>query len=123
MAELEKFGNFFEKTDEEQRKLNEEQQRQQEQFEQMAQEILKILKVEQEEDPVIKTLNEVFGRIEAFNDKRMYMSIMTKEIRDLEAIHQQVQRKREKMLRLADLQRKIDEAAEEMRHITQDDQG
>ncbi len=85
MAELEKFGNFFEKTDEEQRKLNEEQQRQQEQFEQMAQEILKILKVEQEEDPVIKTLNEVFGRIEAFNDKRMYMSIMTKEIRDLEA--------------------------------------
>jgi hypothetical protein len=26
------------------------------------------------------------------------------------------------MLRLADLQRKIDEAAEEMRHITQDDQ-
>jgi hypothetical protein len=40
----------------------------------------------------------------------------------LEAIHQQVQRKREKMLRLADLQKKIDEAAEEMRHLTQDDQ-
>jgi hypothetical protein len=40
----------------------------------------------------------------------------------LEAIHQQVQRKREKMLRLADLQRKIDEAAEDMRHLTQDDQ-
>jgi hypothetical protein len=48
---------------------------------------------------------------------------LDQEIRDLEAIHQQVQRKREKMLRLADLQRKIDEAAEEMRHITQDDQG
>jgi hypothetical protein len=44
------------------------------------------------------------------------------EIRDLEAIHQQVQRKKEKMLQLADLQRKIDEAAEEMRHLTQDDQ-
>jgi hypothetical protein len=44
------------------------------------------------------------------------------EIRDLEAIHQQVQRKKEKMLRLADLQRKINEAAEEMRHLTQDDQ-
>jgi hypothetical protein len=44
------------------------------------------------------------------------------EIRDLEAIHQQVQKKKEKMLRLADLQRKIDEAAEEMRHLTQDDQ-
>jgi hypothetical protein len=27
------------------------------------------------------------------------------------------------MIRLADLQRKINEAAEEMRHITQDDQG
>jgi uncharacterized protein YhaN len=48
---------------------------------------------------------------------------LDQEIRDLEAIHQQVQRKREKMLRLADLQRKIDKAAEEIRHITQDDQG
>jgi hypothetical protein len=44
------------------------------------------------------------------------------EIKDLEAIHQQVQRKREKMLRLADLQKKIDEAAEEMCHLTQDEQ-
>ena len=43
---------------------------------------------------------------------------LDQEIRDLEAIHQQVQRKREKMLRLADLQRKIDEAVEEMHHIT-----
>jgi hypothetical protein len=47
---------------------------------------------------------------------------LDQEIRDLEAIHQQVQRKRENMLRLADLQRKIDEAAKEMRHLTQDDQ-
>jgi hypothetical protein len=44
------------------------------------------------------------------------------EIRDLEAIHQQVERKREKMLRLSELQKKIDEAAEEIRHLTQDDQ-
>jgi 16S rRNA C967 or C1407 C5-methylase (RsmB/RsmF family) len=44
------------------------------------------------------------------------------EIRDLEAIHQQVQRKKEKMLRLADLQKKIKETAKEMRHLTQDDQ-
>jgi hypothetical protein len=44
------------------------------------------------------------------------------EIRDLEVIHQQVQRKKEKMAWLADLQKKIDEAAEEMRHLTQDDQ-
>jgi hypothetical protein len=31
--------------------------------------------------------------------------------------------KKEKMLRLAELQRKIDEEAEEMRHLEQDDQG
>jgi hypothetical protein len=48
---------------------------------------------------------------------------LDQEIRDLEAIHQQVQRKKEKMLRLAKLQRKIDEAAEEMCHLAQDDQG
>jgi hypothetical protein len=48
---------------------------------------------------------------------------LVQEIRDLEAIHQQVQRKREKMFRLAELQRKIDEAAEEMCHITHDDKG
>jgi hypothetical protein len=47
---------------------------------------------------------------------------LDQEIKDLEAIHQQVQRKREKMLWLADLQRKIDEAAKEMRHLTQVDQ-
>ena len=44
------------------------------------------------------------------------------EIRDLEVIHQQVQRKKEKMLCLSELQRKIDEVAEEMCHLTQDDQ-
>jgi hypothetical protein len=37
---------------------------------------------------------------------------LDQEIRDLEAIHQQVQKKREKMLRLTDLQRKIDEVVE-----------
>jgi hypothetical protein len=47
---------------------------------------------------------------------------LDQEIRDLEASHQQVQRKKEKMLRLADLQKKIDKADEGMRHITQDDQ-
>jgi hypothetical protein len=47
---------------------------------------------------------------------------LDQEIRDLEAIHQQVQKKREKMLRLADLQRKIDEATEEMCHLTKEDQ-
>ena len=66
---------------------------------------------------------------EAQNYKRKAISPTPQEeeldqdIRDLETIHQQVQRKREKMLRLAELQKKIDEVAEEMRHITQDDQG
>jgi hypothetical protein len=40
----------------------------------------------------------------------------------MEIIHQQVQRKKEKMARLADLQRKIDEAIEEVRHLVQDEQ-
>jgi hypothetical protein len=43
---------------------------------------------------------------------------LDQEIRDLEAIHQQVQKKREKLLWLTDLQRKIDEAAEELCHLT-----
>jgi hypothetical protein len=47
---------------------------------------------------------------------------LDQEIRDLEAIHQQVQRKKEKMLRLSDLQKKIDEAVEEIRHLTEDGQ-
>jgi hypothetical protein len=47
---------------------------------------------------------------------------LDQEIRDMEIIHQQVQRKKEKMARLADLQRKIDEATEEVCHLTQDDQ-
>jgi hypothetical protein len=40
----------------------------------------------------------------------------------MEIIHQQVQRKKEKMARLADLQRKINEATEEVCHLAQDDQ-
>jgi nicotinamide mononucleotide adenylyltransferase len=47
---------------------------------------------------------------------------LDQEIEYLEAIHQQVERRREKMLWLAELQKKIDEAAEEMRHITQDNE-
>jgi hypothetical protein len=46
---------------------------------------------------------------------------LDQEIRDLEIIHQQVQRKKEKMAWLADLQKKIDEATEEVCHLTQDD--
>jgi hypothetical protein len=40
----------------------------------------------------------------------------------MEMLHQQVQRKKEKMARLADLQRQIDEASEEVHHLTQDEQ-
>jgi hypothetical protein len=47
---------------------------------------------------------------------------LDQEIRDMEIILQQVQRKKEKMARLADLQRKIDEATEEVRHLVQDEQ-
>jgi hypothetical protein len=47
---------------------------------------------------------------------------LDQEIRDMEIIHQQVQRKKEKMAWLADLQRKIDEATEEVRHLAQDEQ-
>jgi hypothetical protein len=47
---------------------------------------------------------------------------LDQKIRDLEAIHQQVEKRREKMLRLAELQEKIDEAAEEMCHISQDNE-
>jgi hypothetical protein len=46
---------------------------------------------------------------------------LDKEIRNMEIIHQQVQRKKDKMAWLADLQRKINEATEEVRHLTQDD--
>jgi hypothetical protein len=38
---------------------------------------------------------------------------LDQEINNLEAIHQQVEKRREKMLRLSELQKKIDEAAEE----------
>jgi hypothetical protein len=47
---------------------------------------------------------------------------LDQEIRDMEIIHQQVQRKKEKMARLADLQRKIDEATKEVRRLVQDEQ-
>jgi hypothetical protein len=64
---------------------------------------------------------------EARNQKRKATSPtlqeeeLDQEIRDLEIIHQQVQRKKEKMARLADLQKKIDEATKEVHHLTQDD--
>jgi hypothetical protein len=67
----------------------------------------------------LDTNPETLSLREARSQKRKSTSLtpeeeeLDQEIRDLEAIHQQVQRKREKMLRLAELQRKIDEVAEE----------
>jgi hypothetical protein len=47
---------------------------------------------------------------------------LNQEIRNMEMLHQQVQKKKEKMARLGDLQRQIDEATEEVRHLAQDEQ-
>jgi hypothetical protein len=47
---------------------------------------------------------------------------LDQEIRNMEMLHQQVQRKKEKMARLAELQRQIDEASEEVRHLAQDEE-
>jgi len=47
---------------------------------------------------------------------------LDQEIQNLEILQQQVQRKKEKMARLAELQRQIDEASEEVRHLAQDEQ-
>jgi chromosome segregation ATPase len=69
-----------------------------------------------------KTLREARSQKRKATSPTPQEEELDQEIKDLEAIHQQVQRKKEKMLRLANLQKKIDEAAEEMRHLTQDDQ-
>jgi hypothetical protein len=47
---------------------------------------------------------------------------LDQEIQNLEMLNQQVQRKKEKMAHLADLQRQIDKASKELRHLAQDDQ-
>jgi hypothetical protein len=47
---------------------------------------------------------------------------LDQEINILEAIHQQVEKRRENMLQLSVLQKKIDEAAEEMNHIAHDNE-
>jgi TolA-binding protein len=75
----------------------------------------------------LDTNQETLSLREARSQKKKATSLtlqgeeLDQKIRDLEVIHQQVQRKKEKMARLTDLQKKIDEAAEEMRHLTQDD--
>jgi hypothetical protein len=76
----------------------------------------------------LDTNQDVLSLREARSQKRKATSPMPpeddmdQEIQNLEMLHQQVQRKKEKMARLADLQRQIDEASEEVRHLAQDDQ-
>jgi hypothetical protein len=71
---------------------------------------------------------DVLSLREALSQKRKAASPtppeddLDQEIQNLEILQQQVQRKKEKMARLADLQRQIDEASEEVRHLVQDDQ-
>jgi hypothetical protein len=71
---------------------------------------------------------DVLSLREARSQKRKAVSStppeddLDQEIQNLEILQQQVQRKKEKMARLADLQRQIDEASEEVRHLVQDDQ-
>jgi hypothetical protein len=66
--------------------------------------------------------NEALIR-EARNQKKKAISStprkeeLDEEISNLEFIHQQVEKHKEKMLRLSELQRKIDEATEDMRNI------
>jgi hypothetical protein len=75
----------------------------------------------------LDTNQETLSLQEARNQKRKATSPtlqeeeLDQEIKDMEIIHQQVQRKKEKMAQLADLQRKIDEATKEVCHLTQDD--
>jgi hypothetical protein len=70
---------------------------------------------------------ETLSLREARNQKRKATSPtlqedeLDQEIRDMEIIHQQVQRKKEKMARLSNLQKKIDEATEEVCHLAQDE--
>jgi hypothetical protein len=52
------------------------------------------------------SLREVRSQKRKATSPTLHEEELDQEIRDLEAIHQQVQRKKEKMLRLADLQRK-----------------
>jgi hypothetical protein len=80
---------------------------------------------------VLRTLDTYQGDEairETRNQKRKAISPETQdkeldqEINNLEEIHQQLEKHREKVLRLFELQRKIDEAVEEMWNIEEQDQ-
>jgi hypothetical protein len=68
----------------------------------------------------LDTNQETLSLREARSQKRK--EELDQEIRDMEIIHQQVQRKKEKIARLVNFQRKIDETTEEVCHLVQDEQ-
>jgi hypothetical protein len=70
----------------------------------------------------ILSLREVRSQKRKATSPTLQEEELDQEIRDMEIIHQQVQRKKEKMVWLTDLQRKIDEATEEVHHFVQDEQ-
>lgn len=87
MSAMDENKNFWSKMNEEQKRLDEERSKQEEELSKItADMILKALGIQQEEDPVTKTLNEVSDRIEAFSNKRSSVSITTKDIRSLEEV-------------------------------------
>jgi hypothetical protein len=75
-------------------------------------------------DPNQETLSlrEARSQKRKANSPTLQEDEMDQESRNMEMLHQQVQRKKEKMARLADLQRQIDEATKEVRHLAQDEQ-
>lgn len=91
MSKLDEFKAFNAAMDEVQKKLDENREKQQAnseeqqaEFEQLMAELFKDMGIELEEDPVEKTINDVFARIKAFNSKRTAVIVMTKEIKALE---------------------------------------
>src|SRR5688500_15649743 len=77
---------------------------------------------------LLDTNQETLSLREARSQKRKATSPtpqedeMEQEIRDRKMLHQQVQRKKEKMVRLADMQRQIDENTGEVWHLAQEEQ-
>lgn len=84
MSGANEFREYFSRMDEEQSRLDKERQKQQEKLDQVTAEILKALGYQQEEDPVMKTINDVLKRVDTFRGKSMNVKIMTKDLKELE---------------------------------------
>lgn len=80
MSGVEEFKDFFAKMDEVEEK---ERQKQQERLDRIIAETLKGLGCQQEEDPVMKTINDVLKRVDSLLGKRMSLYITPKEFEAL----------------------------------------